>query len=135
MALLPMPIPIRSNFNETAFFLPDLRTDSDGRVSFEFTVPDRITGWRIRGFAHTKDLKTGYIDLNFLSRKEVMIIPFAPRFLRENDSISFTAKITNISDLDLKGISKLELYDPLTNKALDSLFMNLIPQKIQGDWI
>ncbi|HQO10524.1 MAG TPA: carboxypeptidase regulatory-like domain-containing protein [Clostridiales bacterium] len=118
-------IPVRSNFNETAFFLPDLRTDEKGNAGFEFIVPDRITGWRIRGFAHTKDLKTGYLDINFTSKKEVMIIPYAPRFFREGDSINFSAKITNISSNDLEGISKLELYDPLTNKPLDSAFYNL----------
>src|SRR5204862_6226297 len=32
-------IQIRKNFNETAFFFPDLHTDSSGAIEFSFTIP------------------------------------------------------------------------------------------------
>src|SRR5690606_32670644 len=33
-------IQTRKNFNETAFFLPDLHTDADGNIEFSFTIPE-----------------------------------------------------------------------------------------------
>ena len=39
---------LRENFAETAFFYPDLRTDSTGTVRLVFTVPDALTQWKIQ---------------------------------------------------------------------------------------
>jgi hypothetical protein len=47
---------IRKNFNETAFFFPDLKTDSAGNISFSFTMPEALTKWKFQALAHTKDL-------------------------------------------------------------------------------
>ena len=47
-AQVPMPA-LRENFAETAFFYPNLRTDSLGNVSISFTVPDALTQWRFLG--------------------------------------------------------------------------------------
>ncbi|MEJ7672327.1 MAG: hypothetical protein WKF59_06375 [Chitinophagaceae bacterium] len=35
-------IQIRKNFNETAFFFPELRTDKDGNIEFSFTMPEAL---------------------------------------------------------------------------------------------
>src|SRR5690606_2601200 len=40
-------IPVRKNLNETAFFYPDLKTDAEGNVSFEFTSPEALTKWKL----------------------------------------------------------------------------------------
>jgi len=36
---------LRENFNETAFFFPQLRTNADGSATFSFTMPDALTRW------------------------------------------------------------------------------------------
>ena len=54
-AQTPMPA-LRENFSETAFFYPNLCTDSLGNVSISFTVPDALTQWRFLGFAHTQEV-------------------------------------------------------------------------------
>ncbi|HKQ37278.1 MAG TPA: MG2 domain-containing protein, partial [Verrucomicrobiae bacterium] len=46
----------RKNLNETAFFFPQLISDSDGKVKLQFTMPEALTEWRFLGFAHDKDL-------------------------------------------------------------------------------
>ena len=51
-------IRVRENFNETAFFYPQLKTDKDGNVAFEFTMPEALTRWKLQLLAHTKNLKT-----------------------------------------------------------------------------
>src|SRR5262249_55912739 len=45
-------ITARKNLNETAFFFPQLLSDSNGIVRMTFTMPEALTRWRFMGFAH-----------------------------------------------------------------------------------
>ncbi len=118
-------IEARSNLNETAFFYPQLETNEKGEVIISFTMPEALTKWKFLGMAHTKDLKIGYIQEEVVTQKELMVVPNAPRFLREGDQMTFTAKVSNLSEEDLKGSAQLLLFDALTMKPVDSLFGNL----------
>jgi hypothetical protein len=122
-------VEVRSNFSETAFFYPHLKTDEEGNVIISFTVPQSLTKWKMMGLAHTKDLKSGLIYNELVTSKDLMIIPNAPRFLREGDSMNFTAKITNLSEKDLEGEAILELFDALTMEPLDAEFKNYSRQR------
>lgn len=117
-------VTIRTNLDETAFFYPDLETDKDGKIIISFTIPESLTRWKMLGFAHTKDVKYGYAEKELVTQKDLMIIPNPPRFFRENDTISFTAKVTNLSGKDLEGEAILELYDAITMQSIDELFLN-----------
>ena len=117
-------IPIRKNFNETAFFYPFLQTNENGDIIISFTAPESLTKWKFMGLAHTKDLKYGLTENTVVTQKDLMIIPNAPRFLREGDKISFTAKVSNITNADMSGAAQLLLFDALTMKPIDSLFRN-----------
>ncbi|MBX7095350.1 MAG: alpha-2-macroglobulin [Flavobacteriales bacterium] len=114
----------RSNLSETAFFYPELETDENGRIIVKFTAPEALTKWKVLGLAHTKDLMTGTITKELVTQKELMVVPNAPRFFRENDRIIFTAKVSNVSDKDLKGKAQLFLFDAVTMKPVDGSFGN-----------
>ena len=73
----------RKNFNETAFFFPDLKTDSAGNVSFSFTMPEALTQWKLMTFAHTPALALGYAQQLAVTQKELMVQPNAPRFVEK----------------------------------------------------
>ena len=115
-------IQARSNFNETAFFYPQLKTDENGNVKISFTIPESLTKWKFSGLAHTKDLKIGTISEEVVTQKDLMVVPNAPRFLREGDKITISSKVSNISEKDLKGAIQLDLIDPFTEKAIDTKF-------------
>lgn len=119
----------RKNFNETAFFFPDLKTDSSGNISFSFTMPEALTQWKLMTFAHTKDLAMGYAQQLAVTQKELMIQPNAPRFVREKDSMNFSAKIVNMGDKVINGFVRLELINALTNEPVNSLFNNAVASK------
>lgn len=46
---------LRTNFAETAFFYPQLRTNEQGEISFSFTMPQSLTRWNFRGYSHTRE--------------------------------------------------------------------------------
>ncbi|MFT6921363.1 MAG: hypothetical protein ACJA1C_000357 [Crocinitomicaceae bacterium] len=115
-------IKARTNMNETAFFYPQLETDANGAVIIKFTIPEALTKWKFLGMAHTQDLKIGYIQEEIVTQKELMVVPNAPRFFREGDKMTFTAKISNLAKEDLNGSAQLMLFDALSMKPIDSLF-------------
>lgn len=111
-------IKARSNLNETVFFYPHLMTDSSGTVTISFTMNEALTKWKFMAFAHTKDLKYGFIQKEVVTQKDLMVVPNAPRFLREGDEISLTAKVSNLSEQEQTGNAQLFLYDALTMKDI-----------------
>ncbi|MCC7375785.1 MAG: hypothetical protein IT581_14100 [Verrucomicrobiales bacterium] len=105
----PPPPPVRKNLQETAFFFPQLRTDNDGGIRFEFQMPEALTEWRFLGFAHDRNLRAGLLEGRTVTARDLMIQPNAPRFLREGDQIEFTAKVVNQSSQSLSGKARLLL--------------------------
>jgi uncharacterized protein YfaS (alpha-2-macroglobulin family) len=120
-------VQIRKNFNETAFFFPDLRTDAEGNIEFSFTIPEALTKWKLMTLAHTKDAASGYSEKTTVTQKPLMVQPNAPRFMREGDNMEFSAKIVNLSEKEVTGIATLELLDAATNKPVDGWFKNVFP--------
>ncbi|MDT8324241.1 MAG: alpha-2-macroglobulin family protein, partial [Bacteroidota bacterium] len=112
----------RTNFNETAFFYPDLMTDEEGNVVLRFTIPEALTRWKLRLFAHTPDLKTGYLERETVTQKELMVMPNMPRFLRESDRVVLMTKISNLSEAALEGEATLKLFDAVSMQPVDASF-------------
>lgn len=109
---------LRDNFAETAFFYPDLRTDSAGTVRLVFIVPDALTQWKFQGFAHTSDMDYGLMQDETRTEKPFMIQPNLPRFLRQGDKASLAASLMNLSTEEVKGKARLELVNPVDGNVL-----------------
>ncbi|WNW02956.1 MG2 domain-containing protein [Tenacibaculum sp. HL-MS23] len=114
-------IQVRKNLQETAFFYPHLTTDKNGDITFCFTTPEALTKWKLQLLAHTKKAQSATKTLTTVTQKELMVIPNAPRFLREGDKITLSAKISNLSNKNLQGISQLILTDAITGKEINLL--------------
>ena len=114
-------VAVRTNLNETVFFLPDLMTDADGNIIVKFKMNEALTRWKFMGFAHTKDLKTGMITKEIVTQKDLMVMPNPPRFFREGDQIEFTAKVSNLTENKMDGTATIQLFDAITNKPVNDL--------------
>jgi uncharacterized protein YfaS (alpha-2-macroglobulin family) len=75
----------RSNFRQTAFFDPNVRTDEKGRASVRFKLPDSLTTYRIMVTAVSMDDRYGFGDSRVTVSKRLMARPALPRFLRAGD--------------------------------------------------
>ncbi|MFX0555349.1 carboxypeptidase-like regulatory domain-containing protein [Maribacter sp. CXY002] len=121
---LPMDfsgVQIRKNLQETAFFFPHLLTDKEGNATFSFTTPEALTRWNLQLLAYTKDLKSATKSLSTVTQKDLMVLPNPPRFLREDDKIFISTKISNLTEKQLNGFGQLELTDVVTGISIDSL--------------
>ncbi|MFD2907320.1 alpha-2-macroglobulin family protein [Flavobacterium ardleyense] len=114
----------RTNFNETAFFYPNLKTDKEGNISFEFTTPESLTKWNLRLFAHNKNAETGQLKASIISQKDIMLQTNMPRFVREKDKIKISAKVVNMTSELKSGIAMLQLFDVATNTLIDEICAN-----------
>lgn len=117
----PQAIQIRKNLNETAFFFPQLATNENGEIVIKFKAPEALTRWKMMGLAYTKDLQIGEIEKTLVTQKDLMIFTNAPRFMREGDTMDFTAKISNISNHKLSGTAELHFFDAISMKPIDSI--------------
>jgi len=112
------PVQVRENMSETAFFYPALAADGKGNVSIKFTLPESVTTWRFMGLAHDKDMNNGFISGEAVAKKDVMVQPNMPRFVRAGDNATISARVFNTSDSGVKGMVRLELADPDTEKVI-----------------
>ncbi len=110
---------LRTNFRETAFFYPDLRTDKNGNVTFHFTLPDVLTRWKFMALAYTKDMKIGTITREFEARKPLSVLPHLPRFIRQGDQLLFTARVSNLSDKNRSVSVNISFFDASTGKKIN----------------
>ncbi|MEM9980864.1 MAG: alpha-2-macroglobulin family protein [Bacteroidota bacterium] len=117
-------VKVRTNFNETAFFYPAIRTNEQGELVIAFTIPEALTRWKMMGLAHTQDLQYGLIDNELVTQKELMVVPNRPRFFRENDRMQFSVKISSLVEKALAGEAELQFFDALTMESIDSKMGN-----------
>lgn len=118
----PVPaIKLRDNFNETAFFYPQLRTDNKGELTLAFTAPESLTRWKFRVLAHTRDLASGYIERDVITQKQLMIAANMPRFLREDDTITISARVTNLTSRSVTANISLSFFNAINMQPVSLL--------------
>ncbi len=117
-------VDVRRNLQETAFFYPNLYTDKEGNISFEFESPEALTKWKLLLFAHGKNLEVGSNQFYTQTQKQLMVRPNLPRYFRESDEIEIIAQVQNLSDKIQKGQAKIEIIDPVDNSIITDKFIS-----------
>ncbi|MDA8130638.1 MAG: MG2 domain-containing protein [Elusimicrobia bacterium] len=92
----------RSDFSETAFYEPQLKV-TKGKGNFSFSIPERLTSWKIGSYLITGDVKRGAFSAEAVTRKDLMVRLDIPRFFREGDRSRLTALVTNDTEGELSG--------------------------------
>lgn len=122
-------VQVRENLNETAFFYPALTTDAEGNVSIRFTLPESVTTWRFMGLAHDEQINYGMINADAVAKKDVMIQPNLPRFIRMGDKAQVSARISNTSERRVNGTARLQLLNPETEAVISEWTKSFVLDK------
>lgn len=88
----------RSEFEDVAAWLPELRTNADGEVTARIRLPHNLTSWRVVARAVTRDTRVGEASLNFITRQDLVARPILPRILTNGDSLTLSALVHNLSE-------------------------------------
>jgi alpha-2-macroglobulin len=106
---------VRKLFPDTALWLADVRTDSNGQAEAQLNFPDSLTTWRATVRGVTVDTKVGGAINDVIVRKNLMVRLAVPRFFRQGDEVTVSAIVHNYLtnaktvqvSLDLKGLDVL----------------------------
>ena len=112
------PSYLRTDFAETAFFVPALQSNAQGDVEIGFTLPQSLTAWRFQAIAHDKWMNWGTLDTTVVAQKDFMLQPHLPRFIRQGDHTVVTATLRNLTGQSLDGTATLLLTDAESGHTL-----------------
>lgn len=105
---------LRTFFADTVFFEPQINPDQNGETLIQFTIPEQLTKWQMKGLAHTPDMQYALVENTLVTSKPVMLVVNAPRFFREGDEIEFPVKISNTNIQTIEAKVSLFFYDALS---------------------
>lgn len=95
------PIAVRQDFRALAAYYASLRSDSDGRVTATFNLPERLTRYRVMAVSASKDgTRFGTAEANIHTRLPLNIRPNLPRFLNFGDTAQLSFTVHNQTDAD-----------------------------------
>ncbi len=86
---------VRKAFPDTAYWVADVNTGSNGQATVRFNYPDAITSWRATTRGVTQDTKVGGAVVNTIVRKNLMVRLVVPRFFRRGDEITLSTIVQN----------------------------------------
>lgn len=101
-----------------AFFMTDLKTDSEGNVEVDFTVPNFNTTWQFQLAGYNDRLLSANLLLDAVSSKAVMVNTNLPQYLRSGDKATIAATLFNNSGEELPVEGKIEVFDVNTGEVL-----------------
>ena len=111
-------ITYRTDFQETAFFYPQLQTDSAGDLHIRFKVPQSLTNWKFNLLAYTQQLAHGTLTRTITTSKPLMVRPNLPRFFRSGDLSILKVTVSNLTDSLQQGTAGVELFLPGNQQIL-----------------
>lgn len=127
----------RIAMQETALFAPSLNI-RNGEVHMETVMPDALTRWNIRLFAHAKDMSFGTLDTSIISQKDFMMTSNVPRFVRHGDQMQLRSTLFVLgSTTTIKGKATLAYFvddDSLNVNMITSDFTASISSPGQVQW-
>jgi len=91
---------IRKRFEDTAFWMPDVITDSKGEARVRFQLPDNLTTWRATVRGVTMDTVVGEATNKVIVQQPLMVRLQTPRFLVQGDSSILSAIVHNYTGTD-----------------------------------
>lgn len=107
----------RGIFKDTAFFVADFTTDTNGIAKITIdALPDNLTTWVVEAVINTSDTKIGVGYETFITNTPVMIEDNLPRFFGGDDSLSVKPIVYNKTEKDSEFEVKLTINDTLLSK-------------------
>ena len=114
---------IRRNFQETAFFYPQIRSTAQGEFLIDFVAPDALTNWKLMLLAHTPAGEHAYAEKIVKTYRPFVVESNLPRFLREGDRLTLMAKISNLSGTSVSVEPAMYVSDAITGEDITPSFL------------
>jgi len=100
---------VRTQFADTALWVANLTTQSDGTAQVELDMPENLTTWRIKVWGMGAGTRVGQGQTDVITRKDLILRMQAPRFFVQNDEVVLSANVHNYLKTKKSVQVKLEL--------------------------
>jgi uncharacterized protein YfaS (alpha-2-macroglobulin family) len=100
---------VRKNFADTAIWSAALKTNQDGIAEVDLTMPENLTGWKVRVWAMGHGTKVGQGETDVVTKKDLLVRLQAPRFFTQKDEVVLSANVHNYLKHDKVVTVSLEL--------------------------
>lgn len=120
---------LRTDFSETAVWMPFVKLSPKGDASVSFSLPHSLTRYQLCLFAHNKTMDDFTHTEHFVVNKDLTLTTNFPRYLREGDRSTVAAELHNQGAEPLRGNITLDILDVLTDQPLTSC---VLPFALQG---
>jgi hypothetical protein len=87
--------PLRRYYTETAYWVPELDTDSTGEARVKFKLADNITTWKMSVIASTKDGRVAVLDKRIRAFQPFFVDHDPPKVLTVGDEVFLPVVIRN----------------------------------------
>jgi uncharacterized protein YfaS (alpha-2-macroglobulin family) len=119
---------VRKNFADTAFWAASLTPGPDGVAEVSLTMPENLTGWKVKAWAMGHGTKVGQGEAEVTTKKDLLVRLQAPRFFVEKDEVVLSANVHNYlksakavrTTLELEGGTLVALGEPVQNVQVDA---------------
>ena len=88
---------LRKNFDPCATWAPALVTDTAGKFTHTFKLPDTLTRYRLIAIAHQDAARFGHTESALIVKKDLMLEPKTPRFANQSDTFQSQVLVQNAS--------------------------------------
>ncbi|MGE5344268.1 MAG: alpha-2-macroglobulin family protein [Candidatus Omnitrophota bacterium] len=126
---------VRKNFKESAFYTAFIVTDNKGKAQVTFQLPDNLTTFKAMAVAGTIDDRFGSGSNDLLVKKNLILKPAVPDFIRPGDRFKAGVTVTNNSEEKLKvsvEVSSQNIRREKGDKDVKKLSLN--PGETQPVW-
>lgn len=86
---------VRKRFKDTAYWAPNVITDSDGNARVSFKMPENLTTWRATVRAISLGTECGQAKDTVVTQKDFLVRLEMPRFLVQTDTATISAIVHN----------------------------------------
>src|SRR5207302_4398053 len=97
---------------DTALWAASLTTDKQGVAEVPLTMPENLTGWKVKAWAMGHGTRVGEGEAEIVTRKNLLVRLQAPRFFTQKDEVVLSANVHNYLKSAKAVKVKLELEGP-----------------------
>lgn len=121
---------IRDDFRTSLAFIPFLRPDESGNISFCFNASDKASTFIVSLFVHDKSLRNAVLRKEMTVTLPVKISFNEPQFLYSGDKVTFATTVSSVLTEDISGTAYLYLYSGNDHKNSEPYYLASMPLSI-----
>lgn len=101
---------VREDFSTSLAFMPFLRPDNEGNLSFSFRTSDKLSTYYVSVYAHAKDMRNAVMRREMVVTIPVKLSVLPPEGIYSGDKLDLAVSLSSAAEVPVAGSLKLSVY-------------------------